>query len=65
MDFLRRKGYVNHRNELTEDGLWASRLRVDQPLLLAEGFRHGAFPENDAALLTAAIAVFVNEKRNR
>jgi superfamily II RNA helicase len=62
MDFLRRKGYVNQRNELTEDGLWASRLRVDQPLLLAEGFRHGAFPENDAALLTAAIAVFVNEK---
>jgi superfamily II RNA helicase len=62
LDFLRLKGYVNARNELTAEGLWASRLRVDQPLLLAEGFRQGVFPEEDPALLTAVITVFVNEK---
>jgi superfamily II RNA helicase len=60
--FLRAKGYVNDRDELTEEGHWASRLRVDQPLLIAEGFRHGSFPQDDAALLTAIIAVFVNER---
>jgi superfamily II RNA helicase len=62
VQFLRLKGYVNTRNELTAEGLWASRLRVDQPLVLAEGFRHGAFPEDDPALLAAVIAIFVNEK---
>jgi superfamily II RNA helicase len=62
MRFLLTKGYVNDRDELTEEGHWASRLRVDQPLLIAEGFRHGAFPQNDAALIAAIIAVFVNER---
>jgi superfamily II RNA helicase len=60
--FLRTKGYVNERNELTEDGRWASRLRVDQPLLIAEGFRRGIFPQHDPVLLAALISVFVNEK---
>jgi superfamily II RNA helicase len=59
--FLRAMGYVTARNELTEDGRWASRLRVDQPLLIAEGFRQEAFPR-DPALLAAMIAVFVNER---
>jgi superfamily II RNA helicase len=59
--FLRTAGYVNERDELTEDGRWASRLRVDQPLLLAEGFRRGVFP-SDPALMAAIFAVFVNER---
>jgi ATP-dependent RNA helicase HelY len=59
--FLRAAGYVNDRDELTEEGRWASRLRVDQPLLIAEGFRQNAFPR-DPALLAAIIAVFVNER---
>jgi superfamily II RNA helicase len=62
LEFLRRKGYVNDRDELTEDGQWASQLRVDQPLLIAEGFRAGVFPRSDPALLAAIVAVFVNEK---
>jgi superfamily II RNA helicase len=61
MRFLRATGFVNERDELTEDGRWASRLRVDQPLLIAEGFRRDAFPR-DSALLAAIIAVFVNER---
>jgi superfamily II RNA helicase len=61
LEFLRVEGYVNEADELTENGRWASRLRVDQPLLIAEGFRQGAFPR-DPALLAAIIAVFVNER---
>jgi len=53
---------VNEKDELTEDGQWASQLRVDQPLLIAEGFRAGVFPRSDPALLAAIVAVFVNEK---
>jgi superfamily II RNA helicase len=59
--FLRATGFVDEHDELTEDGRWASRLRVDQPLLIAEGFRRDAFPR-DPALLAAIIAVFVNER---
>jgi superfamily II RNA helicase len=53
---------VDERDELTPEGLWASRLRVDQPLLIAEGFRRGVFPASDPVLLSAVIAVFVNER---
>jgi len=61
LEFLREAGFVNQRDELTEDGRWASRLRVDQPLLIAEGFRQGVFP-SDPALLAAIMAVFVSER---
>jgi superfamily II RNA helicase len=64
LQFLRRKGYVNAQDELTEDGRWASQLRVDQPLLIAEGFRAGVFPQERPALLAAIVAVFVNEKES-
>jgi len=47
---------------LTEDGLWAARLRVDQPVLIAEGFRRKLFPESDSALMAGVVAAFVNEK---
>ena len=61
LEFLRTAGFVDERDELTEDGRWASRLRVDQPLLIAEGFRQGVFP-GDPSLLAAIIAVFVSER---
>ncbi len=63
LEFLRATGYVDERDELTEDGRWASRLRVDQPLLIAEGFRQGVFPRNPA-LLAALVAVIINERES-
>jgi superfamily II RNA helicase len=60
--FLRKTGYVSAKGALTQDGIWASRLRVDQPLLIAEGFRLKAFPDQDPALLAGIIAAFVNEQ---
>ncbi len=53
---------MSTENELTTDGRWASQLRVDQPLLIAEGFRRGIFPQTDPDILTGIIASFVNER---
>ena len=61
-DFLYETGYVMEDGLLTEDGVWASQLRVDQPLMIAEGFRLKVFPESDPALLAAVIASFVSEQ---
>ncbi len=60
--FLKKTGYAAKNGELTDDGIWASRLRVDQPLMIAEGFRLGVFPESDPALLAAIMASFVCEQ---
>lgn len=62
--FLKKTGYAAKNGELTDDGIWASRLRVDQPLMIAEGFRLGVFPESDPALLAAIMASFVSEQES-
>jgi len=62
LDFLKYKKYVNSNDRLTDDGIWASQLRVDQPLLIGEGFRLRIFPESDPALLAAIIASLVDER---
>lgn len=61
-EFLVENGYVSEDGTLTEDGVWASRLRVDQPLLIAEGFRENLFPTDDPKLLAAIFSSFVNER---
>ncbi len=63
-NFLIKAGYAAKNGELTDEGIWASRLRVDQPLLIAECFRLGVFPESDPALLAAIMASFVFEDRS-
>ena len=62
LDFLKETGYVAANGTLTDDGVWASQLRVDQPLMIAEGFRLGTFPQSSPALLAAIIATFVYER---
>ena len=59
--FLRSEGFVDTDDRLTESGVWASKLRLDQPLLIAECLRRGAFPREDAKLLAAVVAPFVYE----
>ena len=61
LNFLRKNGFVSSSGRLTEDGLWASQLRVDEPLMIAEGLRKEIFPKDDPALLAAAVCAFVNE----
>ena len=62
LNFLKASGFVSAEDELTSDGLWASQLRVDQPLLIAEGFRKAVIPQHNPSLLAAMIAAFVNER---
>ena len=64
LNFLIKTGYATEKDRLTDDGVWASQLRVDQPLLIAEGFRLGIFPESDPALLAAIISSFVYEQES-
>ncbi|MHB8771678.1 MAG: DEAD/DEAH box helicase [Syntrophales bacterium] len=57
--FLKEEGFVDATNRLTENGVWTSQLRLDQPLLIAECLRRNAFPRGDEKLLAALIAPFV------
>jgi len=62
MDFLIRENFVTRKGKLTQDGLWASKLRIDSPLLVAQSIRKNLLPQKDPALLAAIIGSFVNEK---
>ncbi len=62
LEFLIASDYAKDTGELTEDGQWASQLRVDDPLMIAEGFRLGLFPDSSPPLMAAVIASFVNER---
>lgn len=62
LDFLRETGFTDDQGQLTTDGFWASKLRIDHPLIIAQALRQSLLPENNPALLAAIIASFVNEK---
>jgi superfamily II RNA helicase len=62
LEFLRAAGFVDERNRLTDDGLWAAQLRIDQPLLVAESLRRELLPSDSPGLLAALMAGFVNDK---
>ena len=62
LNFLKATGFVSDEDDLTPDGSWASQLRVDQPLLISQGFRKELFPHGNSDLLAALIAPFVNER---
>jgi superfamily II RNA helicase len=59
LKFLKGEGFVDDHDRLTETGIWASKLRLDQPLLIAECLRREAFPRQDEKLLAAVVAPFV------
>jgi len=59
---LQAEGYVDEGGQLTSDGLWASKLRLDQPLLISEGIRKNVFPQDKPELLAALIAPFVMDR---
>jgi superfamily II RNA helicase len=60
--FLKETGFVDEKDRLTDDGIWASQLRVDQPLLVAECLRQDLLPAGDAAQMAGVFSCFVNEK---
>ena len=62
LNFLKAEGHVRDDGALTDDGKWASQLRIDQPLMIAEGLRLGLFPESNPSLLAGLIAAFVYDR---
>ncbi len=57
--FLKETGFVDTEDHLTTDGRWASNLRVDQPLLIAESIRQGAFDGIPPEVFAGGLAPFV------
>ncbi len=57
--FLKETGFVDEGDQLTADGIWASKLRLDHPLLIAEAIRKGAFTGLPPEVLAGCIAPFV------
>jgi superfamily II RNA helicase len=62
LDFLKAEGFVDGHNRLTEDCIWASQLRLDQPLLIAQCLREDTLPRDSEALLAAVIAPFACDR---
>ena len=62
--FLFNHGYLDEDGRLSTDGKWASQLRLDQPLMIAECIRQKVFPQNDPAMLAALVAPFVSDRDN-
>ena len=57
--FLKETGFVDDMDQLTPDGYWASKLRLDQPLLIAEAIRQGAFDRVSPQIMAGGLAPFV------
>jgi len=57
--FLKETGFVDETDRLTPDGYWASKLRLDQPLLIAEAIRKGALDGVSPEILAGGLAPFV------
>ncbi len=57
--FLKETGFVDEQDRLTSDGYWASKLRLDHPLLIAVAIRKGAFRGVSPEVMAGCIAPFV------
>jgi len=63
MDFLKHEKFITKTGELTEDGLWASSLRIDAPLMVAQSLRENLLPDSSPAMLAGIMGAFVNERQ--
>lgn len=63
--FLKETGFVDDAERLTPDGFWASKLRLDQPLLIAEAIRKGAFDGLGPEILAGGLAPFVWDRTQK
>ncbi len=62
LDFLVLTGFADQDGNLTPDGVWASMLRLDHPLIIAELIRKGFLEELSEEIMAGIIAIFVNDK---
>ncbi len=59
LHFLKETGFADAQERLTAEGLWASKLRVDQPLLIAELIHKNTLAGIPPEAMAGAIAPFV------
>jgi len=57
--FLKEVSFVDETDRLTPDGDWASKLRLDQPLLIAEAIRKKALSGISPEVMAGCMAPFV------
>ncbi|MFH1124616.1 MAG: DEAD/DEAH box helicase [Pseudomonadota bacterium] len=57
--FLKLTGFIDEKDRLTPDGIWASKLRLDHPLLIAEAIRKGGFGGASPEIMAGCLAPFV------
>ena len=57
--FLKETSFVGEEDRLTDDGIWASKLRLDHPLLIAEAIRKGGFDKATPEVMAGCLAPFV------
>jgi ATP-dependent RNA helicase HelY len=57
--FLKDTGFVDEQDHLSSDGEWASKLRLDHPLLIAEAIRKGGFAGISPYMMAGCLAPFV------
>ena len=57
--FLRETGFVDDNGRLTPDGFWASKLRLDQPLVIADAIRKGGLDGVSPEVMAGGLAPFV------
>ncbi|MGD0168298.1 MAG: ATP-dependent DNA helicase, partial [Smithella sp.] len=62
LKFLQNEEFVDESGALTDDGHWASKLRLDYPLLVAQCLRENAFPEENEKILAAVVAFFTYDR---
>jgi superfamily II RNA helicase len=62
LKFLQKEEFVDESGVLTDDGHWASKLRLDHPLLVAQCLRENAFPEENEKILAAVVAFFTYDR---
>jgi ATP-dependent RNA helicase HelY len=57
--FLKETSFADEMDKLTPDGIWASKLRLDHPLLIAEAIKQGAFSDLSPEEIAGCIAIFI------
>jgi superfamily II RNA helicase len=60
--FLKESGFVDEMDRLTPDGIWASKLRLDHPLLIAGAIRNNGFDGLPPEVMAGCIAPFVLDR---
>ena len=63
IDFLAAQGFARSDGSLTPDGMWASQLRLEHPLIIAELIRRDFLASLTPELLAGIVAVFVTDKQ--